>query len=110
MNKIVILVKTYLGDIKYVERLIRSYNKHNRDNIPLFIVAPKSDLKRFKGFKSISSRSSGLQTSDFEKPKDFSHFQNTGAGSGKLPPDVEGLGLYRIPGTSHSRFGYRRRS
>lgn len=51
MYKIAILVKTYLGDIEYVERLIDSCNKHNSDNIPLFIVAPSSDLKAFEKFK-----------------------------------------------------------
>lgn len=51
MNKIAILVKTYLGDIKYVERLIRSYNKYNKDNISLYIIAPKSDLEIFKKFE-----------------------------------------------------------
>lgn len=50
MRKIVILVKTYLGDIAYVERLIDSYNKYNADSIPLFIVAPSSDLKAFERF------------------------------------------------------------
>jgi hypothetical protein len=50
MHKISILLKTYLGDIKYVERLIDSYKKHNRDNIPLFIVVPSSDFDSFKKF------------------------------------------------------------
>lgn len=50
MHKIAILLKTYLGDIKYVERLIDSYRIHNSDNIPLYIVAPGSDLLEFQKF------------------------------------------------------------
>ena len=50
MHKIAILLKTYLGDIKYVERLIISYRTHNKDNIPLYIVAPNSDLLKFEKF------------------------------------------------------------
>jgi hypothetical protein len=51
MHQIAILVKTYIGDIEYVERLIGSYQKHNSDNIPLYIVVPNSDLFKFKKFK-----------------------------------------------------------
>ena len=51
MHKIAILLKTYLGDIKYVERLIDTYRKYNSDNIPLYIVTPESDLQKFQKFK-----------------------------------------------------------
>jgi len=50
MHKIAILLKTYIGDIEYVERLISSYNKYNIDKIPLYIVAPDSDIKAFEKF------------------------------------------------------------
>ena len=50
MNKIAILVKTYIGDINYVKRLIPSFNKFNVDNIPLYIIVPKADLSSFKRF------------------------------------------------------------
>jgi hypothetical protein len=50
MHKIAILLKTYLGDLKYVERLIDSYNTYNRDSIPLYIVAPSSELHEFEKF------------------------------------------------------------
>lgn len=50
MNKLVILLPSYIGDISYVERLIGSYNTHNIDNIPLFIVVPKPDRKVFEKF------------------------------------------------------------
>jgi hypothetical protein len=52
MHKIVILLKSYLGDLGYVERLILSYHKHNRDNIPLYIVVPLIDIPSFEKFKS----------------------------------------------------------
>lgn len=52
MHKIAILVKTYAGDVEYVKRLVRSYNKYNKNNIPLYIVAPNTDLDLFKKFGS----------------------------------------------------------
>ncbi|WP_214044329.1 DUF6492 family protein [Methanomethylovorans sp.] len=52
MHKIAILLVTYIGDIKYVERLIPSYIKYNRDNIALYIVVPASDIKAFEKFKN----------------------------------------------------------
>lgn len=51
MHKIVILLKTYVGDIYYVNRLIASYKKYNHDSIPLYIVAPTVDLRLFEKFK-----------------------------------------------------------
>lgn len=50
MHKIAILLVTYIGDIEYVERLIPSYKKYNIDKIPLYIVAPISDIKAFEKF------------------------------------------------------------
>jgi hypothetical protein len=50
MHKIAILVKTYIGDIEYVHRLMASYKKHNKEKIPLYIVAPQSDNKSFEQF------------------------------------------------------------
>ena len=50
MNKIGILLKTYVGDIDYVQRLLASYWKHNVENIPLYIVAPQNDIGLFKRF------------------------------------------------------------
>lgn len=52
MHKIAILLKTYIGDIEYVKRLLISYQKYNIDKIPLYLVAPASDLKEFEQFKS----------------------------------------------------------
>jgi Family of unknown function (DUF6492) len=48
----VFLLKTYIGDIEYVDRLILSYEKYNRDNITLYIVVPKSDYEHFKKYIS----------------------------------------------------------
>ncbi len=52
MHKLAILLKTFVDDLKYVERLIPSYNKHNIDNIPLYFVVPESDIKTFKQFEN----------------------------------------------------------
>lgn len=51
MYNIAILVKTFIGDIEYVDRLLRSYRKYNKDNIHLFIVAPDSELNAFERYK-----------------------------------------------------------
>ena len=50
MHKIAILLVTYIKDIEYVERLIPNYKKYNVDKIPLYIVAPSSDIKAFEKF------------------------------------------------------------
>jgi hypothetical protein len=50
MQKIVILLKTYKGDIDYIKRLIESFKKYNHDKIPLYIVVPSIDLSLFKKF------------------------------------------------------------
>ncbi|WP_292364065.1 MULTISPECIES: hypothetical protein [unclassified Methanoculleus] len=50
MHKLAILVVTYIDDIEYVERLIASYKKYNAHRIPLYLVAPESDIKAFETF------------------------------------------------------------
>lgn len=50
MHRLAILLVTYIGDIDYVERLVPSYLKYNRDNIPMYIVVPSSDIKSFEKF------------------------------------------------------------
>lgn len=52
MHKLVILVKSYIGDIAYIDRLIKSYNKYNIDNLPLYLVVPNSDIEKFNIFKN----------------------------------------------------------
>lgn len=43
MYKFVFLLKTYSDDFKRVQRLINSFIKYNRDDIPLYIVVEKKD-------------------------------------------------------------------
>lgn len=43
MYKFAFLLKTYIGDFQYVQRLISSFLKYNRDNIPLYIVVEQKD-------------------------------------------------------------------
>ena len=49
-NNFAILLKTYSGDLNYVERLLHSFHKHNVENIPLYIVCPEVELNVFKKF------------------------------------------------------------
>lgn len=46
-DKLVFLLPSYIGDIKYVDRLVDSYIKYNTDNIPLYIIVPECDLESF---------------------------------------------------------------
>lgn len=46
-DKLVFLLPSYIGDIKYVDRLVDSYIKYNVDNIPLYIIVPECDLESF---------------------------------------------------------------
>ena len=52
MYNFVFMLKSYRGDLHYVERLIISYNQYNKDLIPLFIVVPKDDIGLFQKFQS----------------------------------------------------------
>jgi hypothetical protein len=54
MHNLVILLKTFVDDLKYVERLIPSYNKYNRDNIPLYFVVPEADINVFQRFSNLN--------------------------------------------------------
>jgi len=51
MHTLAILLKTYAGDIGYVDRLIKSFNKYNRDNIHMYLVAPEEELSLFRKYK-----------------------------------------------------------
>jgi len=46
------LLKSYMNDFQYAERLIKSYNKFNVDNINLYVVVPIEDIEQFSIFKS----------------------------------------------------------
>lgn len=47
MYKFAIMLKTYRNDFLGVKRLLESFNKYNKDNIPLFVVLPKADKEYF---------------------------------------------------------------
>lgn len=46
------LLKSYVNDFSYAERLIKSYNTFNVDMIDLFLVVPAKDIEIFSTFKS----------------------------------------------------------
>ena len=51
------MLKSFLGDVDYASRLIKSFNKYNRDNIHMYIVLPTEDIMEFKKiseYKNIS--------------------------------------------------------
>ena len=52
MQQLALLLKTYEGDRDYARRLIESIHRFNRDSIPLYIVAPKEELKSFEEFST----------------------------------------------------------
>lgn len=52
MYNFAIFCKTYSGDFERFQILINSFNKFNADNIPMYVSAPKSELKIFKNFES----------------------------------------------------------
>ncbi len=48
MSKFVLYCKSYRTDLLRVERLARSIQKHNKDDIPFHVSVPSSDLDLFK--------------------------------------------------------------
>ena len=46
------MLKSYMKDFQYAERLIRSYNNFNVDKIDLYLVVPSEDIAKFSIFKS----------------------------------------------------------
>lgn len=53
-EKFIFMLKTYRGDLEFADRLISSYHKHNRDDIPICIVVPQLDLPLFRHFESMN--------------------------------------------------------
>lgn len=51
----VLFCKSYAGDRKRVERLIRSIERFNQDALPLYISIPEKDYKLFSDLENISS-------------------------------------------------------
>jgi len=47
VNKISILVKSFIDDIGYCKRLFKSFSKHNKDNLILYLVVPELDIEAF---------------------------------------------------------------
>ncbi len=77
MYNFAIFCKTYSGDFERFQILINSFNKFNADNIPMYVSAPKSELKIFKNFESnnikiISDESYGEKYLIKEKINNFS--------------------------------------
>jgi hypothetical protein len=46
-NRLFLVIKSYTGDIRRVELLLRSMESHNLEKMPIFLFVPKSDLKQF---------------------------------------------------------------
>jgi hypothetical protein len=51
-QRFVFMLKTYLHDFNYVTNLLESFNKHNHDQIQLYIVVPEAEIFHFLKFKS----------------------------------------------------------
>lgn len=51
MTTFAFLLKTYGGDFLHAQRLLKSYAKHNRERLPLYLVAPARDMEVFEGIK-----------------------------------------------------------
>jgi len=48
MNDLVILIKSYQGDLKIAHRLLDSLVRYNADSVPVYLVVPQSDLESFR--------------------------------------------------------------
>tara|TARA_Y100000385_G_scaffold296_1_gene342 strand:- start:4656 stop:5603 length:948 start_codon:yes stop_codon:yes gene_type:complete len=51
-NNFGFFLKTYIDDYFYVERLIKSFNFFNAEDIKMILMCPKADLNEFLKFKS----------------------------------------------------------
>jgi len=48
MTDLVILIKSYRGDLKIAHRLLDSLTRYNSDSIPTYLVVPQSDIDSFR--------------------------------------------------------------
>jgi hypothetical protein len=48
MTELALLIKSYSPDFEYAKRLMNSINAHNKDSLPVFLVAPASDVSTFQ--------------------------------------------------------------
>ena len=53
MTTFAILIKSYRDDHEYVQRLLASIRRHNRDGIPTYIVVPDQDTELFAEFQAL---------------------------------------------------------
>ena len=42
------LLKSYAGDVDLAKRLLASYDKYNHEGLPLYVVVPEADVRRFE--------------------------------------------------------------
>ena len=47
MHSLGILLKSYAKDFNYAERMVESFHRFNKDDLPLFIVVPDEDRDLF---------------------------------------------------------------
>jgi len=48
VHRLGVLLKSYGRDFHHAERMVESFNRHNRDDLPLFIVVPDEDERLFR--------------------------------------------------------------
>ena len=48
MDTLVFLIKSYDKHLEWTKHLIESINKHNKDNIKVYLSIPKKDIELFK--------------------------------------------------------------
>lgn len=63
MHRLGVLLKSYGRDFHRAERMVESFNRHNRDDLPLFIVVPDEDEHLFRPL--VGSNSQLFVESDF---------------------------------------------
>lgn len=52
MHNFIIFCKTYNGDIERFKNMIKSFNRFNVENIPLYVSVPEDNLELFKCFEN----------------------------------------------------------
>jgi|TARA_R110000744_G_scaffold40153_3_gene91094 hypothetical protein len=55
MENLVFLIKSYHNHLSYTKQLIDSVNKHNKDNIKVYLAIPEADIELFKSNVDTSS-------------------------------------------------------
>jgi len=54
MTALVILIKSYRGDLEIAHRLLDSLLRYNSDSIPVYLVVPQSDIEAFQAISDAS--------------------------------------------------------